>query len=332
MTQDLALSRLRDSDHPAAERLARLIVDETTATPLAELASARFLASQLATALEAVTSESARAWVHERMAVERTRWSAEDRSLRTWLPSEAEQPLRELLGRPWSPDEELVLRVIDQEVVRDLISDLLTDSLTRFGRRLRSIDKSMLGGLGGRAARSAVRRSKGLFGTMVGEGAVENLVGAVAEEFELQLERRVRDFVGRSTQDSLRRAARHLASPDHAEAYGEVRLAVLDVVLDSPIRRLTAEADKLDPEELVEVLRAAVHRAVSEPGFVPRAEERIAAILERTGDGTLGAWLAEVGLLEVWSDTTTELVAARLRAVFATDGFGAWWEELFAAP
>jgi hypothetical protein len=46
----------------------------------------------------------------------------------------------------------------------------------------------------------------------------------------------------------------------------------------------------------------------------------------------LGAWLDEVGLRDVWADSTAELVAQRLQAVAHTEPFERWWEELFAAP
>ncbi len=48
-----ALARLRDPSGDAITELARLTVLETTATPLREIASPRWLASQLATAMEA---------------------------------------------------------------------------------------------------------------------------------------------------------------------------------------------------------------------------------------------------------------------------------------
>ena len=57
-----ALARLQDPDGDALRGLARLVVDQTTATPIAEIASPRWIASQLATALEAeaIPGEAAR--------------------------------------------------------------------------------------------------------------------------------------------------------------------------------------------------------------------------------------------------------------------------------
>ena len=63
--------------------------------------------------------------------------------------------------------------------------------------------------------------------------------------------------------------------------------------------------------------------------IVARLEARIETVLDEAGDGTLGAWLDEVGLREVWTDTTTELVADRLRAVVGSERFESWWLTLF---
>ena len=324
-----ALDRLRDTRSDALPALARMVVQEATLTPIARLATPRWIAGQLATALEAGTrDDTLREWVDRRIASERARWGEEERALRTFVPAEAEKPLRELLGRVYAPNEELVFRIIDQPAIRGLVGLVLTDTVTRFRKRLSDADSGLLGGLGKRAA----ARGRGLFGN-VGRnlgGMAENLVEAVKEEVDHAFEGRIKEFVDGATREALRTMARYAANPTHAEAFGEMRLAILDVVLDSPIRELASEADKLKPETAIDVIVGAVRSAVGQPDFVDRAEQRIAKILSEAGDGTLGAWLGEVGLLEVWSDTTTELVTDRLRAVVRTDGFEAWWVSLFA--
>jgi hypothetical protein len=324
-----ALERLRDPSGEALFELARLVVEESTATPLRELATPRWIASQIATALEAITQgDVARGWVDRKIEEGRARWKTEDRPVRTYMVPEAEDPLRTLLSRGWSPDEALTFRVIDQPAMRNLVREVLEDTLTRFQQKLRALDKGSLGGLGVRAA----RRGKGLLGGMAHNlgGLTENLVGAVTEEFEHQIQARVKEFVSTSTGEALRSIARHVSDPQYARAFGELRLSVLDVLLDTPIRELAAEADKLRPEELVDVVVGALRALVNEPDFVDRTTERVAAVLESAGDGTLGAWLDEVGLREVWSQTTTDLVAARLRAVVQTEAFVGWWDGLFA--
>ncbi len=329
-----ALERLRAPDGEALTALARLVVDETTQTPIQQIATPTWIASQLATALEAVThGDTARDWVVARLEEGRAELALEPRTLRTWYPEEVDTPLRELLLHPYSPDEELVFRLIDQPATRALVREVLTRALTRFAKKLRNLDQGGLGAL--RAAASKTR--KGLLGRMGGSGLgggigglAENIVGSVADEFEHQLEARVREFVDAATGETLRTVAVHLADPAHAESYGELRVAVLDAVLDTPASTLAEEAGKLQIPELVDVVLAAIRREVADEQFVERVAQRVDAVLREAGDGTLGAWLEEVGLREVWTASTTELVAARLQAVVRTDGFSAWWLALFA--
>ena len=324
-----ALERLRDSESPALPDLARMVVLEATATPIARIATPRWMAGQLAAALEVGTrGDTLREWVDRRIASERARWGAEERPLREFVPSEAEKPLRELLGRAYAPNEELIFRIVDQPAIRGLVRLVLTDTVTRFRKRLSEADAGLLGGIGKRAA----ARGRGLLGN-VGRnlgGMAENLVEAVKEEVDFAFDGRIKEFVDGATREALRTIAVYAADPAHAASFGELRLAILDVVLDTPIRELAGEADKLKPETAVDVVVGAVRAAVGQPDFVDRAEQRIARVLSEAGDGTLGAWLGEVGLFDVWSETTIELVTDRLRAVVRTEGFEAWWERLFA--
>ena len=331
---DRALQRLQDPDGAALRDLAELVVAEATATPLKAIASPRWIASQLATALEALThGDTARDWARDTIVKQRQRWADEDRAVRTWFPPEADEPLREMLARPWSPDADLIHQLIDQPAMRSLIREVLTGTLTRFGKRLRSGD-SRIGKFGARAA----RRGRGLLGKVPGSniagnlgGLAENIVGTVAEEVEHQLDHRVKEHVADATAGVLRTIAQHIADPRHAKAFGDLRVSSLDILLDTPARRLAIEADKLHPEELVDVVLGALRAEAAAEDFVDRTEQRVAAALDSAGDGTLGAWLDEVGLRQVWQDTTTELVAGRLKAVVRTPGFESWWRGLFEA-
>jgi hypothetical protein len=322
---DRALQRLQADDGAALTALARMVVDEATHTPLAKIASPRWVASQLTAVLEAaVRGDQVRAWVDRRIATERERWSTDERPLRTFMAAEAEEPLRALLGRAYAPDEELVYRIIDQAALRGLVRAVLADSMARWRKRVGDVDKGMLGGLGKRAA----TRGRGLFGNL--GSMAENLVETVKEEVENTFDVRVGDVTTGANTEAMRAIARYIADPEHAAAFGEMRLQVLDVLLDSTIAELVEEADKLGPEEIVSVVVGAVRATVSQPDFTQRTEERVARLMAEAGDGTFGAWLDEVELREVWEDTTTELVTERLKAVVHTERFLSWWQALHA--
>ena len=253
-------------------------------------------------------------------------------TLRDRLPQEVETPLRELLSRQWSPDEELTFRILDQAAIRDVLRMVLTNGIKGFRKRLSSVD-TKLGGIGKRAA----RRGKGLLGglqetvrTSNFGGMAQDLVGTLKDEVEGSLEGKVGDFARSAAQDQVRAIARYLANPDQAEAFATLRLSILDVVLDTPITELAAEVDRMGPNEAMNVVFGAIESAVASDDFVERTEARIEALFDEAGEGTLGDWLAEIDLLDVWRETTTELVAARLRAVVVTPDFEVWWADLLA--
>jgi len=319
------LDRLRADDGAQLNELARLVVVEATNTPVASIASPRWMAGQIATALEAAThGELARDWATHRIEHERARWSRDKRPLKTWITIEAQEPIRTVLGHPYAPNEDLVMKLIDHGAIHGLMRQVLSGSLSRFSKRVRNLDDGVLGGIGGRAA----RRGKRLFGGL-SSGLADNIVGAVKDEIDQAMENRVAEFAAQATGEALRTMARYAADPANAKAFADLRISLFDYALEMPMDEIASEADKLDPEALVDIVVKTLRSAVSSEDFVSRTEERIAIVLDEAGDGTLGAWLDEVGLTEVWVDSTTELIADRLKAVVQTPGFETWWGGLF---
>ena len=323
---DRALDRLRDPEHGALQSLARLVVEEAARTPLAEIARPRWLAGQLAAGLEAVAREpTLRDALAHRVEQTLGEWRDDPRPLGTFLPDEVEIPLRDALRRPWVPREDLVLRVLDHGLVVEVTREVLENTLKRFRKRLSNLDQGLFAGLGGRAA----RRGRGLLGG-VASGMAGTVVGAVREEFEARIDVLIQEFLAGATREAIAGVARHAADPDHAEAYGELRVSFLDVLQETELGELAHDLDQLGVLAYLDIGLAAVRAALDEEDFVDRTEARIASLLEEVGEGTLGAWLEEVGLLEVWTASTVELLAERLRAVVVTEDFEGWWRDLFA--
>ncbi|MBW1877325.1 MAG: hypothetical protein JRI25_01430 [Deltaproteobacteria bacterium] len=322
-----ALQRLRDPEDTHLDVLARMVVDEATATPIVDIAHPRWLAGQLATALEAIVrQDSARDLLAERFDRQLESWKEEERSLGTWLPPEVDEPLRTALSKPWVPSEEMVFRLIDHDILWSLMRELLEGTLQRFRDRLRALDQGLFGGIGRRAA----RRGRGLLGG-VAETMAGQVVGAVKNEVEGRMDVLVAEFLSSATREGLRVVARHVSNPEHAGDYGELRVSILDTLQDTEVKELAAEVEKLGVMDYVDILLRAVRTELDDPDFVDRTEQRVRTLLEEVGDGTLGAWLDEVGLRDVWADSTAELVAQRLRAVTHTDRFEQWWETLFTS-
>jgi hypothetical protein len=236
-----ALERLRDPGDTHLDALARMVVDEATATPIADIAHPRWLAGQLATALEAVAhQDNVRDLLAERFDRQLASWKEEDRPLGTWLPPEVDEPLRTALSKPWVPSEEIVFRLIDHDVLWALMREVLEGTLQRFRRRLRALDQGLFGGMGQRAA----RRGRGLLGG-VAETMAGQVVGAVKNEVEGRMDAVVADFLSSATREGLRVVARHMSNPEHAGAYGELRVSILDTLQDTEVQELAVELEKL---------------------------------------------------------------------------------------
>ncbi len=321
MSAERALARLRDADSGALDQLAIVLVDEAASTPISQLARPEWLASQIAAGLEAITRTTRfREAIEKRFGDALRHWSQLDGDLAEYVPDDMLAPLRGALEHPYVPSEGLVFRLLDQQVFRSLMSEVLEGTLKRFRKRVAGVDDQVFGGLGRRVA----RRGRGLLG-----GVAENLVGAVAEEVEHQFEKRVSDFLGQATGEALRVVARHAADPDHSGAYAEVRVGILDTLLDTSIAELGEEVDGFGPMAYVDVVLEALRAEVGRDDFVDVTTRRIETLLAEVGDGSFGAWLDEVGLREVWVRSTTELLTQHLHAVVQGDAFEAWWGGLF---
>ncbi len=322
-----ALHRLRAADGAALTDLARLMVERSTETPIAEIADPAWLAGQLATGLEAlVRGEGNRERLGRALDERVAAWKAAEGKVGAHWPAELEGPLREALARPWAPSEPVVMRLLDQEVFAEVMQEVLDGTLRRFRQRLTRLDQGLLGGLGGRAA----RKGRGLFGSMA-ETMAGGVVGAVRDEVESRMDEILHEFLVGATREALKVVARHVANPAHAEAYGRTRIGLLDTLKDTEIAELAAEIEKLEPAAYLDIGLAAIRAELDADDFVGRAAARIEALLAEVGDGTLGAWLDEVGLRAVWTESTTTLIAARLADTAETPAFEAWWMGLFAA-
>ncbi len=80
-------------------------------------------------------------------------------SLDALAPAELKDALREVLGRPFSPDKKLVLTIIDREQTRQLVREILTAAVIDFAHKASAPMAGMAKGLGSLAqAERAIRR------------------------------------------------------------------------------------------------------------------------------------------------------------------------------
>jgi hypothetical protein len=285
-----------------------------------ELLPPAWIAGELVRGLRSATATpTAREAVVRRVEQARQQLRTIEQPVRTWLPPEVEPPARELLALPWSPSEELTFRVINHPALRALVREVLSASLTRFTERLRNLDQGVLGGLGERA----MRRGKGLFG-----GVAEGLMGAVRDEMGSAFDGRIKEHLGTATEEAVRAIAAWIADPAHADALAAMRLSAIDVVLDTPVRALAAEADGLSTDRVAEVVWRALTELAARDDLEPRLVTLLTQVYALADHPTLGHWLDELGLREVWTDGAARFTTDRLVELTTTPAFEAWWHEL----
>ena len=308
----------------AADSLAALCVDSMLDTPVGTL---------LPTALVTSTAKKALVgWLECPTAVSRlnslvesvaNRLAEDRRSVKEMVAPDVRVALREMTGRPFSPDRKLVLTIIDRGPMRDLVRQLLLDAVLEFGRRASAPVAGMARGLGSlaRMAGERVKKRTGGLGT---------LVGAVSDEVERQLEKRAVEFVDSALAGVFGQIADAVSDPGQAAEAADLRMAFFDGALELTGPQLARELANLDVGGGAEILRGGLTRWLATPAADKELTGFVEPLLARIAERPLNVVLEEVGLLEVTRAVAKEQLAVRIRAIAATPAFAAWLNDASA--
>jgi hypothetical protein len=328
-----ALKKLRRKGKSSASaKLAGVIVDDLLSRPLRELAPPQDVAERSMELLAGLSeADDLEGMVKDRV----DRWlghmEAEEGTLRDWMPGDATQRLQELVAATRASDSEATLKMLDHEAMRGLVRKVLRETLSNFVKKLRSpvSENRLLSGVRKRA--SGVRKRAGRFASaprkLVG-GLGDGMMGAVSDEMERQMQRRVGDFVDQAVGGVLRRIADHVTDPGHQEQFGEMGAAVTDIILDTPSRDAAEYLAGVDRDALAAFVSAEIAGLVGSELLRERIEQLCED--ELTDEPTLGEYLDRRNILGPWRDWALEVVAERTRALVATDAFETWLEALLA--
>lgn len=177
--------------------------------------------------------------------------------LRQSLRPQAATLLRELIALPYVPDRTLLVGVLSQRPFQRIARELMVGTLLDYSRRLRSTvgegapPKGM--GMLGRLATEAVRKSTSALGTIA-----PGVTSAVSDEFERQLQRRAAEFADGAVEEMMQRTAGILTDPARAAEHVEIKLALLDFLLDRPGPVLARELERMQLNTIFTPLRAAI--------------------------------------------------------------------------
>jgi hypothetical protein len=313
------ISRLQSD---AADSLSALCVASVLDTPVGELIPPALLVSTAREALGGwLVSDSAVQTLNSVVEWLANHLDSERRAVKDLMAKDVRHALREMLGRPFSPDRRVVLTVIDREPTRDLVRQLLLDAVLEFGRRASAPMAGMARGLGS-LAKMAGEKVKSR------TGGLGSLVGAVGNEVERQLEKRAVEFVDSALAGVFGQIADAISNPHRAAEAAELRMAFFDGALELTGPQLARELANLDVAGGTQILRAGLQRWLASPESEEQLTKYARLFLERDGQRPLSEVLQDVGLLEVTRSVAQAQLAVRIRAIAATPAFATWLAQL----
>lgn len=185
-------------------------------------------------------------------------------TLRAVLPPDVVTLLRDLLRAPYAPDRGLLLTLLLRPPFRRLNRELMLTTLMDYSRRVRSTlsDPNAGKNLGtlGRLATQAVQRSTAAIGAVAG-----GVASVVTDEFERQMARRASEFADGAVDEMAGRLAMMLTDPSRAHEHAEMKLSLLDFVLELRGPQLADELTRMQIPILAEKVRTAALTWLSRP-------------------------------------------------------------------
>lgn len=325
------LERLRDfrPDGPLA-RLADVATSEWLDQELVSWLEPRATARRLRTFLQAwLGSDEVEGRLEELARDVADELRGRDTRLGGWLGPDGTLLLEALAERSFTPSKDLVLALLDREPMRQLLRRLLIDALIGFGARLRApvADNRLTRGLGdlGRFARAQAMSRAGALGTLATE-----VVGAVSGEVERQLEKRAAEFADSILSDTLQKLAGLLSDPELADEQAELRLALLEGILELPSLRLADEIEGTDVRAVTGIVRERLGVWLEGPDAEETLASSIEWLLGRDAERTVGTVLDELGLREPVVALVREVVLEGMQVLVSGDRFGLWLSDLLA--
>ncbi|MBL8918393.1 MAG: hypothetical protein JNJ54_06000 [Myxococcaceae bacterium] len=306
------------NDEKAVNELASLAIELWLDRPVQHLAPPTTLAAIARQALEGwLDSPTAVAALTRNVEALVNELNATNRPVKDLLARDLRAALRDLVGRPLSPDRRLVLTVIDREPTRELVRQLLLDFVLEFGRKASAPVAGVAKGLGtfAKLAGDAVKSRAGTIGT---------LVGAVGSEVERQMEKRAVEFVDAALSGVFGQLADAVSDPRRATEAAELRVAMLDGALELTLPQLAREVANADVPGGAEVLRAGLKRWLASAASDDELKRLADFALKDVATRPLREVLDEVGLLGVVRTHGAEALATRIRELVASPAFAAW--------
>lgn len=209
---------------------------------------------------------------------------ADDAKLGAYVTKDARAAIDELIARPDLVPEELIRKILDDDVTEEIMRDLMYDGLVEFNESVNPFFADW-------GLPALIKRFM-----PIGSGAVLKSMSAVRAEFDKRLEPEIRKFLLGFSRKSKKKLADFIVSSAGDPKLVSLRQSVISFFYDETIAHLMKNIDddaRMNADEAVEGIVLEVLRQ-------DRPRERLIAELEKLlaehGDTTAGAWLERIGV------------------------------------
>ena len=318
---DALLTKLRgEPEH--LRKLVTLVVDDLLDRPVEDLVDPDWLSERLVEGFRASVDDArTKDWIRGRVQEARARLDEESGPLLYRVDRGLVDPVKDLLRRPYEPNEAVMRALLDHRATREMIREILTDTLTEYAKSIKVPDQA-----------SKVIKSTGIGRSRLAQwaGAAKAAAEIVGSEVEKRMDDRVKAYVDGAISRSIEIAVKHACDPDNAQAWADMRADSVDILLGFPVETWAGEIDKLDLDLLIDDLAATLQAFAHSEAF----PEQVKGMLELTvkdGQGlSAREFLEGSGLEETWRTSLEDLLNERVQAFVATDAFATWLGELTA--
>ncbi|MFW6050240.1 MAG: hypothetical protein ACODAU_03655 [Myxococcota bacterium] len=319
------LAELGAEDSPRRRQLVSLLVEHVLDQPVSALVDADDAVAVLAAA---VTEDNARRvaerWLEPIWDRHRQRSEKAGDTVGDAVPDAQRDAIRRLVQDARMPKAEWAKGAVDPQLVRDLLSPVLQQTLVGFVRKLPMFGGGgeagtgggggTLGGLAGAFGKRALERAGKL--ADVGRG----VLGGVDE----RIQQVARDF-SRGALGGMREAlAERMRSDEGRRLVGRIREQILERLLEAKVASLMEDAEAVPSAEARDVAAALVAFNAKRDFVREAVREEVEAWLALEGARTVGELLEEADLAEVARELGARRLDQLLHGFFNTHAFAAW--------
>jgi len=209
---------------------------------------------------------------------------AEDTKLGAYVTKEARAAIDELIARPDLIPEELVRKILDDDVTEEIMRDLMYDGLVEFNESVNPFFADW-------GLPAFIKRFM-----PIGSGAVLKSMSAVRSEFDKRLEPEIRKFLLGFSRKSKKKLADFIVNSAGDPKLVSLRQSIVSFFYEETVAHLMKNIDddaRMNADEAVEAVVLEVLRQ-------DHPRERLIAELDKLlvehGDEPVGKWLERIGV------------------------------------